>query len=750
MIAALLTFALLSAYGLPGHEADLPAGPPHDRTEAGIRAWKARNQEVWEARQQSRDEDTLELVGRWPFGGAFQVRPSWDFPNDSIVYMASGSGIRILDASNPARPQMLGQVNCYGTLSGTAFLTRDTLLYVLYSYTRGLQIFSVADPTAPYELGRLDLDGDVAGLALKDSYAFVTGWDSLFRVVNVANPRQPRQETSVLLPFDGLSVDVKGDYAYVGGSFAGLVAVDVSNPLSPQIRGQAGGFDGMSVVCDTSRPYIYVASWQDGLQVVSIANPAQPSRVATLATGDARDVFKCDTFVYLVGVVAPYQSDMFVVSVANPLQPRLIGQSRGDGWTYGVCAASPFSCAYTCDGWEGIHVRSLADPANPVVDTAMWGASASYDLAVQDSLVFYANMAAGLKVLSVRNPERPVEIGSCDTANRRPDIQTVAVQDSFAYTMWQTSSGQTLFRSIDVSDPTAPRPSGGEPTLWTAKAIVLRDTLAFVAEDYKFEVYNIARPRQPVRIGRCDLADVARGMDVQGDYAYVAKPLAVVDIRDPTAPAVVGSASSNSLGLDVVDTFAFVASADGLLEVFSVADPTAPYRVTAAPVTGICYDVEVRGGLAYVGCYRMEVYDVTDPTSPVRAAGYDTPYYVRRLRYDSSHVYAACADGGLCIFRACTTGIGDAPGVPGLRTGIRLAPNPSRGVVRMTVSEWPEYCVVLVRNAAGQRVGELAVGPGSPTSYRLDLAHLPDGCYFVEVPGQRGLPPAKLVIARGR
>ena len=89
----------------------------------------------------------------------------------------------------------------------------------------------------------------------------------------------------------------------------------------------------------------------------------------TLATGDARDVFKCDTFVYLVGVVAPYQSDMFVVSVANPLQPRLIGQSRGDGWTYGVCVASPFSCAYTCDGWEGIHVRSLVDPANPVVDT---------------------------------------------------------------------------------------------------------------------------------------------------------------------------------------------------------------------------------------------------------------------------------------------------------------------------------------------------------------------------------------------
>jgi hypothetical protein len=318
-----------------------------DTSAEAVRAWKARNQKVWEAMQQDKDEDTLELIGRWPFGGAFRVRPSWNFATDSIVYVASGSGIRVLKASNPRRPQMLGQVNCYGTLSGTAFLTRDTLLYVLYSYSRGLQIFSVADPTAPFELGRLDLDGDVAGLALKDSYAFVTGWDSLFRVVNVANPRQPKQETSVLLPFDGLSVDVKGDYAYVGGSFAGLVAVDVSNPLSPQIRGQAGGFDGMSVVCDTSRPYVYVASWQDGLQVVSIASPAQPSRVATLATGDARDVFKCDTFVYLVGVVAPYQSDMFVVNIANALQPRLIGQSRGNGWSYSACALLTIFSDYT-------------------------------------------------------------------------------------------------------------------------------------------------------------------------------------------------------------------------------------------------------------------------------------------------------------------------------------------------------------------------------------------------------------------
>jgi len=720
-----------------------------DTTEASVRAWKAESRRVWQALQQDSDEDTLELVGRWPWAGTYRARPSCNFANDSLVYVSSGSGIRILKASNPRRPQMVGQVNCHGSLYLTEFETKDTLLYVVYSYSMGLQVFSVADPSAPYELGRLELNGDVTGLGLRDSYAFVVGWDSLFRVIDVSNPRQPRQVRTLALPLDGLSVDVKGNYAYVGGSFAGLVAVDVTDPLNPRLGGQVGGFDAMSVVCDAAQPYIYVASREAGLQVISIANPGSPSRVGSLSTGDAWDVFKADTFVYLVGAVAPYQSDLFVVNVANPSQPRLIGQSRGDGWTYGVCATDPFGYAYTCDGWEGIHVRSLANPGNPVVDTAMYGAWTGEDLAVLDSMVYYCNSWAGLKVLSVTSPQRPIEIGQCDTVNRRPDIVTVAVADSFAYTMWLTANGSTYFRSIDITDPRNPIPSGGQLTSWDAKAIVLRDTLAFVAEDYKFEVYSTARPRQPVRIGRCDLTNVAGDLVVRGDYAYVAPSLQIVNIADPTQPWLASTTSSNSGGLDVVDTFAYCA-AYGSLETYSVANPLGSRRLTTVPIPGVGWDVEVSGATAYVGCGELQAFDISDRVNPRLFAHARTPYFVRKIRCIAPYVYTACMDGGCAIFRCCSTGVSEQVLMQPLDNVSRPWPNPAADLVWLDVSQTAAgSATVSLRNVAGRRVREQHVStPIGGARIPLDVTDLPDGCYFVTVAGQRTTRELKFVVSR--
>lgn len=720
----------------------------HDTSPNGIKAWKEQNQRVWKTFQQKRYEDTLQLVGRWPFAGALRVRPSCNFTNDSIIYMSDGSGIRVLKASISRRPQMIGQINCRGILSGqmengTGVVSRDTFLYVAYMLRRGLQVFSVTDPARPYELSDLPLTGDPTGIALKDSYVIVVGWDSLFRVINVANAGYPRQVALLRLPDYGLGVDIKGEYAFVGCAHAGLVAVDIRNPLNPQQRGQVTGFTGIWVVCDTTRDFAYVAGGAGGLHIINIADPGNLYLVSTLASTPTIDIFKCDTFVYLTGSIAPYQSDLFVVSIANPAQPRLVGQSRADGWSYSACALSPFSYAYTCDGWEGLHVISIANPASPQVDTAMYGAWTGEDLAVQDSFVFYANSWAGLKVLSINDPSAPVEVGSCDTWNLRPEIQTIAVKDSFAYTMWLTANGSTYFRSLDIADPRNPIPCGGQLTSWDAKAIVLSDTFAFVAEDYKFEVYNIAQPRQPVRIGRCDLYDVARGLCIKDTLAYVVPRLYIVSIADPTAPRVLSSSNTNSRGVKVIDTFAYCAAASNL-EVWSVVNPMCPRMITCVPLTGIGCDVDVIGRYAYVGSYGMEVFDITDPVSPIRIAVYETPYGVRRIRHDSTYVYAACADGGLCIFRSCTTGVAERPGQV-QPVGVNLLPNPTTGIVALHGDIGQQIVVrdVLSRIVFQQSVKNVKAGE----SIILDLRKLPAGCYFVEFDDRSGHAPLKVILS---
>ena len=754
MTALVLLLTLVSQPGLAQHNPRLGNGLLLcDTTREGIRAWKEQNQRAWEAMQKDTDDDTLQLVGRWPFGGAFHVRPSWNVANDSIIYMASGSGIRVLKVSNPRRPQMLGQINCRGLLyggteNGTGFVSRDTFLYVLYGYTCGLQVFSVANPSSPSEVGNLGLSTQPTGIALSDSYAIVVGWDSLLRVINVADPRNMQQVAALLLPDEALGVDIKGSCAFVACGHAGLVSVDISNPLSPQQRGQVAGFTGIWVVCDTTRPLAYVAGGAGGLHIINIADPQSPCRISTLASTPTIDIFKADTFVYLTGSTA-YQSNFYVVSIADSAHPRLVGQSLADGWSYSACALMPFSYAYTCDGWEGLHVISLANPTAPVVDTAMWGAWTSLDLAIQDSLVYDASHWAGLKVISVADPSRPGEVGCYDTLNTWDEVQAVAVRDSFAFISWfSLSSG---FRSVDVSDPARPRLGGGALCSDFGKAIVVRDTVAFVAEDNSFEVYNIARPREPVRIGRCDLTNVTGDLVVIGDHAYIAPSLEIVNIADPTQPWLASTTSSNSGGLAIVDTFAYCA-AYGSLEVYSVANPLTSRRLATVQIPGVGWDVEISGSVAYVGCGELEAFDISDRVNPTMLAHYRTPHYVRKIRSDSPYVYAACSDGGLYIFRSCSTGVTERAFKQRPDGVIQLRPNPTGGAVWVSVGRaTPGSIVLSVRDIAGREVQRQYIG-GADNGRRepLDVADLPDGCYFVSVVGDSPAYQEKLVISKRR
>jgi hypothetical protein len=98
--------------------------------------------------------------------------------------------------------------------------------------------------------------------------------------------------------------------------------------------------------------------------------------------------------------------------------------------------------------------------------------------------------------------------------------------------------------------------------------MVLRDSFLYAAEPYRFEVFNVANPRQPVWMGRCNSIDmVLCGLDIEGHFAYeIAGPfgLAIINIVDPANPYVVSTTTGHSTyaaGVAVRDTFAYVPSA---------------------------------------------------------------------------------------------------------------------------------------------------------------------------------------------
>ena len=96
-------------------------------------------------------------------------------------------------------------------------------------------------------------------------------------------------------------------------------------------------------------------------------------------------------------------------------------------------------------------------------------------------------------------------------------------------------------------------------------------------------------------VGHCGTPGQARGMDVVGDYAYVAdfdSGLRVISVADPAHPVEVGYCDTpgRACGVAVNGDKAYVADYGAGLRVISVADPAHPVEV------GYC-DTSSSGGV---------------------------------------------------------------------------------------------------------------------------------------------------------
>jgi hypothetical protein len=177
----------------------------------------------------------------------------------------------------------------------------------------------------------------------------------------------------------------------------------------------------------------------------------------------------------------------------------------------------------------------------------------------------------------------------------------------------------------------------------------------------------------------------AVGLWVAGGYAYVAQGeggLAIVDIREPGNPVLVGSYDTPGLALAVqgVGSVVYVADDSGGLEILDVSRPEAPVRLGNYSDGGSVKGLFVSGTLAYLASDRvgLVIVDVSRPAQPVRVGGYNTPGNALGVQVVGSVAYVADRNSGVQILGV---GVPSAPvllgtlDTPGAARMIRVAGN---------------------------------------------------------------------------
>ncbi|MFO7639155.1 MAG: T9SS type A sorting domain-containing protein [bacterium] len=658
----------------------------------------------------------LRLVGKWGRGRAWEVTGQ-----DSLVFLSLGSQVAILNFADPARPELITELQ----LDYLALQTRvrDS---VLVTGRNGIDLWNIADPARPRHLSHIPCF--VSDFDVVDTFLYFVSSDT-FSVYNIARPDDPvrlgfcRDSGYVVTATRNTAVLLTRDF---------LTFMDVSDPSAPRRVGTYGGWPLAaaargSLLCATfSNPSRPEESWFDA---IDISNPASPRRLARLDGVSGIDMALDGAYAF---------TPMRIVNIADSTRPYLVGEVGLRGHLWGIWPDFSRGQCYVASDWAGMQLVDISDPGNPRLDTAILQADMAIDMWKDGDRVYVANYRDGLKVLDVSVPESPVELGGLMEDGSW--CEAAVARDSFAFVGWWP---RPTFRTILVSDPANPQEVAGFSVPSKPEDLVLRDTLVFGAGRMRFYVVNVARPREPVLVGSCELQGDAEGLFLVDTLAFVANyPFAIVNIAQPSSPSVIGTIARGAWNGSVRDTFLFLSSGGILL--YSVADPARPRILDSLSLGPNTFWVEAVGSLLYTA-HRdgVRVVDASDVRN-MREVGFGaTPYTVKRLHYATPHIYAACWDAGVAIFESTQVAVAEPPRAG--RTAeqsLRVEPSPAGSRVRLVGLSSPQ-AQVTVRDVSGRLVA----------AYRLDrhadavinVTGLPSGLYFIEAKTENDRKTAKFV-----
>ena len=368
-----------------------------------------------------------------------------------------------------------------------------------------------------------------------------------------------------------------------------------------------------------------------------------------------------------------------------------------------------------------VEVSAAEPDVAPVKFFAIIGAvdvpSLPQDIAVASNIAFIPSRSAGLQVIDVQDPTRPVLLHSGNPFNVDGLERLIAVRDEQAYLVTFTHS---RFYIIDIRDPrSADFPKSTlvsnvpdsvigmvelEEENWVAEAIAVREEAAYVAQidvagddPAILEVVDIRDATMPQSVALLELpAGRASGVALRGDVAYVAAytaGLLAYDIRDPFQPLLITTLAADPdpndnleialvSRLTVDGEFAYVVQSqvdkstnrqvDRLL-VIDVQTPAAPRLRGSVPLrvatigptlsftgTGLA----VRSGFAYLprSALGVQVVDVRHPDAPRLVGLLDTPSSALRVAATNDLIYVVDSVFGLQVIQGAGDDLSDRDG----------------------------------------------------------------------------------------
>jgi hypothetical protein len=479
-----------------------------------------------------------------------------------LLTSASGLafGLGALDLSDPLHPA----VGEFVSLTGLGFTARATVdgdrVYAAI-HGSGLHIVDVSNPDTPVEVGYVAYH-DAYSVAVEDEIAYlptILYGSSMHvinvRVVDVSDPASPivLADASVPIPavppFPG-DVEIVGDSLYVGidglffwegGGFnalrlnpwqvdGGLAVFDISDPTTTTFRSVRRFAHGCEMLTHTGERLL-AADSDRGLRVFDLTEPDTAPEIVR------RNITSNNVYSVAVEGDLAYVGDqgLRIFDLFDPENPELIGAVEHEDETKSVAVGDAGLKILTVGSDGQISVIDGANPFEPIEASRVETDGEAYDVAITGNVGVVADGSAGLLLLDLEDLSFPVVIGRSPTSGA---AAAVALWDGLAVVgMADPARGLAVF---DITDPTQPTLLAELSMPSDPVAVEVHGDLAAFLTDDIVHVVSLSDPAAPVELSHHEVHwGDGMGLALSETRAMVANypgNLLYLDLREPAEP----------------------------------------------------------------------------------------------------------------------------------------------------------------------------------------------------------------------
>lgn len=551
------------------------------------------------------------------------------------AYVAIGPRLAVVDVADAAAPRIVGQSEPVDDVVTHPFVRGEHVIAL--GENHGLVVFDVADRTAPRVVGRVAALGRSTDLDVVGDRAYVCDEKGGVRIIDVTDPAAPTIVAEWAPPVgSATTAAAAGDRVYVGvtSEVPELVVLDTLR-VPPVVLARVAMPDTLGPRDIALAPGWAYMAVDSTFVAFDISDPTAPERAA-----DDTDSFDSLQVLAVDGSVvwATSGSYAYVLDVRDPA--AIVRRSLfdlDDNFYSGL--AIDGERAYIADS-AGLHIVDIGEPLlEPVVgigapnDGPGSGAPGTGPraLALHDGYVLVASGMSGLRVLDGTVPLTATEVARLPTVpGGAPNIGTTAVVVSGdrAFTAEDALGGG--LRVIEIGDPSQPREVGSIAAPGKAgRPAVAGDLVAVPTAGAGIggvRLYRVAADGTPTSLGSLTLDVGCQVAALDGTRLFLGSDagLFIVDIADPAAPVLVGSAPELSAWGGIVvmapDRLLVADFNFGLYEV-DISDPSAPAIRARHRLTGGADDIARHGddlwvANNYAGVTRLALSDGGEQLRP--------------------------------------------------------------------------------------------------------------------------------------